>query len=198
VRAPLPALALALATGACAGSPAAQGPAGLAGDAALDASGDWGDADADEVAAAMSADCLAAPWIGEWRLAHGKKPVVRLHPIRNRTDAYVDLRYFTKQLEAALVRSGRVDVVSSVEEAEINREERADQALHAADETAKSQGEELGSDFVLSGWVLASDDRAGGEAARTYLTSVEVTETRTNRKVWLGQKRLRKLAAAPR
>jgi hypothetical protein len=102
-------------------------------------------------------------------------------------------RYFTKQIEAALIRSNRVDVVSSLEEAADNRDERADQATHAGDESAKSQGQELASDFLLNGWILASDDRASGKLLRAYLTSVEIVETQNNKKAWVGQKRIKKL-----
>ncbi|MBK6683282.1 MAG: penicillin-binding protein activator LpoB [Deltaproteobacteria bacterium] len=179
---------------ACASAPApASGPTVERTDAALDLSGEWNDTDADQVAQAVIEDCLSAPWIGEWTLAHGKKPVVRLYPVRNKTDAYIDYRYFTKQIEAALIRSNRVDVVSSLEEAADNRDERADQATHAGDESAKSQGQELASDFLLNGWILASDDRASGKLLRAYLTSVEIVETQNNKKAWVGQKRIKKL-----
>lgn len=181
---------------ACASAPAATGPNVERTDQALDLSGEWNDVDADQVAAAVIGECVSAPWIDEWTVAHGKKPVLRLYPIRNKTDAYIDYRYFTKQIEAALVRSGRVDVVSSVEEAGDTRDERADQAIHAADETVKSQGQELASDFLLNGWILSSDDRAGGKVVRAYLTSVEITETQTNKKAWLGQKRIKKVVTA--
>lgn len=164
---------------------------------AIDLSGEWNDVDADAVAKALIEDCMSIPWAEEWKEAHGQKPVVRLHPVRNKTDAYIDYRYFTKQLEAALVRSRRVDVVSSLEEAQTMRDERADQMQHASDTSAKSQGSEAGSDFVLNGWILSQDDAAGGKQVKSYLTSLELTETESNKKAWVGQKRIKKLITAP-
>jgi penicillin-binding protein activator len=163
-------------------------------DEAVDLSGEWNDVDADAVAKTMIEDCLTSPWIQEWRNTHDqKRPVVRLYPIKNKTSGYIDYRYFTKQIEQAFVRSGLVDVVSSREEAEDAREERADQAEHASDDTAKSQGQELGSDFILNGWILTQDDSAGDQEVRAYLTSIEIIDTTSQRKAWVGQKRIKKL-----
>jgi PBP1b-binding outer membrane lipoprotein LpoB len=159
----------------------------------IDLSGDWNDVDADTVAAAMIEDCLGSTWPETWSKDHGKKPVVRLHPIKNKTDGYIDYRYFTKQIEAALLRSGRVDVVSSLEEAGAAREEREDQAEHASDETAKTQQNETGSDFILTGWILSQGDQSGAQEVKSYLTSMELVETETQKKAWVGQKRIKKL-----
>lgn len=164
---------------------------------AIDLSGEWNDVDADAVAKALIEDCMSVPWAEEWKTEHGKKPVVRLAPVRNKTDGYIDHRYFTKQLEAALLRSRRVDVVSSVEEAGDMRDERADQMAHASDSSVKSQGNEAGSDFVLNGWILSQNDAAGNKKVRTYLTSLELTQTENNKKAWIGQKRIKKLITAP-
>lgn len=179
---------------ACASDKGATQPQVVRTDQAIDLSGEWNDVDADAVAKAMIEDCLSSPWIQEWRNAHEqRRPVVRLYPIKNKTAGYIDYRYFTKQIEQAFVRSGLVDVVSSREEADEVRDERADQAEHAGDDTAKSQGQELGSDFILSGWILTQDDSAGDQEVRAFLTSIEIIDTTTQRKAWVGQKRIKKL-----
>lgn len=164
----------------------------------VDLSGAWNDVDADQVAAAVIGEALADPWIAEWRRAHaGRRPVLRLYPIKNRTAGYIDYRSFTKQIERAFVRSGLVDVVASLEEARDARDERDDQAEHASDATAKAHGQETGSDFIVNGWILSQEDEAGKQRVQAYLTSVEIVETQTQRKVYLGQKRIRKLITRP-
>lgn len=185
---------LVLTLAACASDKSATQPQVVRTDQAIDLSGEWNDVDADSVAKAMIEDCLSSPWIQEWRNAHEqRRPVVRLYPIKNKTAGYIDYRYFTKQIEQAFVRSGLVDVVSSREEAEEVREERADQGEHASDDTVKAQGQELGSDFILSGWILTQDDSAGDQEVRAFLTSIEIIDTTTQRKAWVGQKRIKKL-----
>jgi len=77
------------------------------------------------------------------------------------------------------------------------RAERTDQATHASDDSAKSQGGEAGSDFVLNGWLVSQNDAAGNQEVKTYLTSLELTETESNKKAWVGQKRIKKLVSQP-
>jgi PBP1b-binding outer membrane lipoprotein LpoB len=161
-------------------------------DEAIDLSGEWNDVDADAVASAIIAKTLGSPWADEFAAKNGRKPVVRLAPVRNKTDAYIDTKYFTKQIEAALLNSGRVEVVSSREEADAMRDERADQAEHASDTSAKTQGNETAADFLMNGWIVSQNDQKGAEEIRTYLTSIEVTHTETNKKAWLGQHRIKK------
>lgn len=150
---------------------------------AIDLSGEWNDVDSDLVASAMIGDCLGAPWLESWRSAKaGTKPVVRLYPVRNRTVAYIDYRYFTKQIEAALVRSGKIDVLASLEELEDDEGEVT--GLAAAEESA---------DFVMTGVIVSQEDRVEKEEVVAYLTSIELLEVETNKKAWMGQKRIRKL-----
>lgn len=158
----------------------------------IDLSGEWNDVDSDLVAKAMIEDCMGVPWAEEWSVANGRRPVVRLHAVKNRTDGYIDDRYFTKQLEASLLRSRRVEVVSSLEEAGDARREREDQAQHASDDTIKSQGQEAGSDFILTGSIVTQRDQAGGTEVRAYLTSLELVDVATQKKAWVGQKRIKK------
>ena len=149
----------------------------------VDLSGEWNDVDADLVASSVTVQCLESGWIEKWKNEHdGKKPVVRLYPIRNRTVAYIDYRYFTKQIESALVNSDRVDVLMSLEELEDEE-----------GEAAASANKETGADFVLNGTVVSQDDKAGDQEVRAYLVSIELVEVETNKKVWVAQKRIRKL-----
>lgn len=166
-------------------------------DEAIDLSGEWNDVDADAVASAIIKKSLGSPWAEEFASNNGRKPVVRLAAVRNKTDAYIDTKYFTKQIEAALLNSGRVEVVSSREEAEDMRDERADQAEHASDTSAKTQGNETAADFLMNGWIVSQNDQAGTQQVRTYLTSIEVTHTESNKKAWLGQHRIKKRVTAP-
>ena len=150
---------------------------------AIDLSGEWNDVDSDLVAKEMITDCLSAPWLENFGGSESpKKPVVRLYPLKNRTVAYIDYRYFTKQIEAALVRSNKVEVLASLEELEDEEGETAGPAK--AEESA---------DFVMTGVIVSQEDKVEKEEVVAYLTSVELLEVATNKKVWVGQKRIRKL-----
>ncbi len=153
--------------------------------AQVDLSGNWNDTDANQVAQAMIRDCLTRPWASRFKAEKGRDPVVRLWPIRNRSSEHINSRFFTKQVEMELVNSGVVKVVADIEEASDNTAERADQAIHASDKTAKQQGQETGSDFILNGWILTQNDAVEGQEVRAYVTTMELTNTETNEKVWM-------------
>lgn len=153
--------------------------------AQVDLSGEWNDTDAQQVARDMIRQCLNSPWAAKFKAEKGKEPVVRLYPVRNRSSEHINWRFFTKQVEMELVNSGVVRVVADWEEAQAQRFERADQATHASDNTVKSQGQETGSDFVLNGWIITQNDAVEGQEVRSYVTTMELTNTETNEKVWM-------------
>jgi hypothetical protein len=120
--------------------------------------------------------------------------VVRLWPIRNRSsEANINTKFFTKQVEMELVNSGSVKVVASLEEAGDNTAERMDQARHASDKTVKAQQNETGSDFIMNGWIVTQNDAAEGQEVRAYVVTMELTNTESNEKVWLKVHQIKKV-----
>ncbi len=161
--------------------------------AQVDLSGNWNDTDANLVAQTMIRDCLSRPWASKFKAEKGREPVVRLWRIRNRSSDDINTRFFTKQVEQELVNSGVVKVVADIEEANDNLAERADQAQHASDKTAKQQQQETGSDFIMNGWILTQNDAVEGQEVRAYVTTMELTNTESNEKVWMKVHPLKKV-----
>jgi len=153
--------------------------------AQIDLSGNWNDTDANMVARAVIQDCLSRPWAAKFKAEKGRDPVVRLWGIRNRSSEHINTRFYTKQVEMELVNSGVVKVVADIEEANDNLAERADQARHASDKTVKAQQNETGSDFIMNGWILTQNDAVDGQEVRAYVTTMELTNSETNEKVWM-------------
>ncbi len=119
-------------------------------------------------------------------------PRVIVATVRNRSQEHLNTQTFVKDLERALVNSGVVDVVASSDERGSLRAERLDQQEHASIETAKSMGKELGADFMLQGQINSILDAAGKEQVRFYQVELELVDLESNRKVWIGQKKLKK------
>jgi PBP1b-binding outer membrane lipoprotein LpoB len=161
--------------------------------AGVDLSGEWNDTDANQVAKAMIQDCLSRPWSATFKGEKGRLPMVRIHPIKNRSSEHINWRYFSKQVEMELINSGMVKIVSSMTEAQDNRNERTDQARHASDKTVKSQGQETGSDFVLNGWILIQHDALDGQEVRAYITTMELSNSESNEKVWMKVHKIKKV-----
>ena len=161
-------------------------------DEAIDLSGYWNDTDSRLVSEEMVRDSLSRPWSNRASADLGRMPRVIVGTVRNRSQEHLNTQTFVKDLERALVNSGVVDVVASSDERGSLRAERLDQQEHASIETAKSMGKELGADFMLQGQINSILDAAGNEQVRFYQVELELVDLESNRKVWIGQKKLKK------
>ena len=72
-------------------------------------------------------------------------------------------------------------------------DERADQDLNASEATRKRMGQELGADFMLKGNINTIIDMEGRTQVRYYQVDLDLISLTDNRKVWLGQKKIKKL-----
>ena len=82
--------------------------------------------------------------------------------------------------------------VASAKEREEVREEVKEQDLYASEETRKAMGEEIGADYMLKGSINSIVDAISGEQARFYQIDLTLIELGSNRKVWVGQKKIKK------
>jgi len=162
-------------------------------DTTIDLSGRWNDADSRLVAQAIVADCTAARWIGDHVRDAGKNPVVIVGAIRNKTSEHIATDIFIKDLERAFVAGGMVNVVASIDERDQLRDERIDQKVHAAPETVKEFGRELGADYMLIGVINEQDDQQDGKSVIFFQTDLELVNIQTNQKVWIGGNEIKKL-----
>ncbi len=163
-----------------------------------DLSGRWNDTDSQMVAEAMVQDCLNRPWLTEFSVRTGKKPDVIVGAIRNRSSEHLSTETFTKDLERALINSGRANFVASAEERQGVREERLDQDTNASPESRKAPGMEAGADYMLIGTVNSIVDREGGDKVVYYQVNLELVDMANNRKVWIGDKKIKKFVEKTR
>lgn len=161
-------------------------------DAVKDLSGAWNDTDSRLVSEEMIADMLERPWVGDFRAATGKRPAVIVGTLRNLSHEHININTFVADVERAMVNSGRVDFVASSLEREEIRDERKDQDLNAREETRKAMGAEQGADFMLKGQINTIIDHASKDQVRFYQVDLTLINLADNRKVWLGQKKIKK------
>ena len=164
----------------------------------IDVSGFWNDTDSRLVSEEMVSDSLGRVWIDEFRGSSGKKPTVIVGSVRNKSSEHINTRTFTKDLERAFVNSGRVRLVASSNERSGMREERIDQLRNATLDSAKSMGKEIGADFMLIGSINTIIDAAGSTSVRFYQVELELINLETNEKVWIGQKKIKKVVEQSR
>ena len=157
-----------------------------------DLSGNWNDTDSRLVSEEMIQDVLSRPWLSRFNRKAGKAPTVIVGTVRNLSHEHINTRTFVNDLEKALINSGEVDFVASATERSEIRSERRDQDLHASEDTRKAMGNEAGADFMLKGSINTIVDAVKGEQARFYQVDLTLIDLESNRKVWVGQKKIKK------
>ncbi len=162
-------------------------------DKAADLSGRWNDTDAQLTSQAMIDDVLRSGWIKNFVAEYGRKPVVIVGEVRNRSSEHIETLVFTKDLERELVNSGQVKFVASQAERVGIRDERTQQQSQASLDTMKRLGQETGADLYLSGVITSVTDAIQGKKAVFYQVTLELINIESNEKVWIGEKQIKKL-----
>jgi len=165
----------------------------------IDLSGRWNDTDSRMVSDAMISDCLKGGWLPKFASSNGgKAPVVIVGTVRNKSHEHINVATFTKDLERALINSGEVEFVASSAQRDEIREEREQQAVFSSEETAKEHGQEVGADYMLKGEINSIKDKEGRKSLVYYQVDLELIHIETNKKVWIGDKKIKKLIKKPR
>ena len=163
----------------------------------IDLSGNWNDTDAQMVSKDMIADVTTRPWIDDFLVKKQNKPRVIVGTVVNKSQEHINTGTFINDLQRELTNSGRVMFVASRSERDEIRDEKVDQAMNAAVETAKSAGQETGADFMLKGEINTILDEAGNTQVRYYQVNLELVNILTNEKVWIGEKKIKKEIKRP-
>jgi len=178
-----------LALAGCGGTKVSRKDAGET----IDLSGAWNDSDSRMVSRAMIDDMLDQRWLRNFTRKKRKPPTVIVGRVRNLSHEHINLNTFIADIERAMVNSGEVDFVASRDERSDIREERKDQDLHATEKTRKAMGQETGADFMLKGTINTIIDAKKRTQVRFYQVDLTLISLTNNRKVWVGQKKIKKL-----
>lgn len=157
----------------------------------IDLSGFWNDTDSRLVSEEMIRDCIARAWLADFTSEKGKKPRIIVGRVRNKSSEHIATDTFVKDMERELINSGKVKFIVAKAEREEIREERADQQKFAKD--AKDFFKEKAADFMLQGTINSILDSAGRKTVRFYQIELELIDMESNEKVWIGQKKIKKL-----
>lgn len=166
----------------------------VATDTVTDVGDKWNDTDSRLVAEEMIEDVLGRPWLRQYRKKHNdKNPTLIIGTVKNRSHEHINVKTFVRDLERVLLNSGEVDFVASKAEREDIRDERADQASNSSEDTAKFDGEEIGADFMLQGELNSIVNKDGGKSVKFYQVTLTLIDVEKNKKVWIGEKKIKKL-----
>lgn len=159
----------------------------------IDLSGRWNDTDSRLVAEALVNQVLGGAWIDNHNQeSDGKKPVVIVGLVYNKSHEHISAETFIKDVERAFINSGRVRLVQAGDKREELRRERAAQQEFSSMETAKEWGKELGADFMMNGDINSIVDTYKKERVNFYKVNLELSNLETNEIVWIGDKEIKK------
>ena len=161
-------------------------------DQQIDLSGRWNDTDSKMVAAEMINDVLQRPWRENFSSSEGRKPVIVVGIVQNKSSEHIESETFIKDLEREFINSGTIRVVQNSLFREKMREERAEQGEFASPETQAQWGKELGADFMMFGVITSITDSYKSEKVVSYKVNLELANIETNEKVWIGDKEIKK------
>ena len=104
-------------------------------------------------------------------------------------DAFTSITGYSREAvlgqNPSMLSSGRYDD-------EVPAEYEGDQDLNAREDTRNAAGQELGADYMLKGQINTIIDAEGKEQVRYYQVDLTLISMADNRKVWLGQKKIKK------
>ena len=154
----------------------------------------FGSTDLQMIAEKMVNSLLASPVLSD-----GKRPVLYVHQVKNRTDEHIDTVSVTDKIKVTLLKSGKVRF-SAVSEAndEILRQLEYQTSSGAVNpSTAKALGKQVGADYFLYGELASIRKSAGRVKDVYYKFTLNLVNIQTGLIEWADEKEIGKQAKKP-
>lgn len=161
-------------------------------DTQIDLSGRWNDTDSRKVADQMIHDLFKSDPFTQYSSTLGRKPVIVVGVIKNKTSEHIDAGNFVKKFELVIHNSGLAELVESDEFRDKLRQERAEQQDFADPATVAKWGKEIGADVMLFGEMNSETDTYNKKKVVNYITTLFLTDIETNKRIWYGQNEIKK------
>lgn len=158
----------------------------------IDINGSWNNTDSRLTAEELTKQILSENWLNNHLQAKGKKPVVIVGMVTNKSHEHLESETFIKDLERSFLQTQKVGLVQSGKKREEMRAEKADQQTNASVSTMKKFGLENGADYILQGSINSIVDAYKRKKTVTYQINLELTNIETNEVVWIGDKKIAK------
>lgn len=165
----------------------------ISSDMETDLSGRWNDTDSRLVSESMIDELLNGRIVNSLRDEYGRKPVLIIGNVRNRSSEHINVSAFIKDMERELVNSGSIKIVASSSERDELRDEKEDQQSNATLESTKRLAQETGADIMLIGSIITITDQVGDTKVVYYQVDLELIDLESNEKLWIGTKKHKKI-----
>lgn len=149
---------------------------------------DFGSTDLQLHAEKMVQSLLRHPVLGE-----GKRPVLALGSIDNRTNEHIDTTLILDKISTALLQSGKCRLAAGSQgQAEVSQQISHQQSGVVSADTAKAFGKQVGADFVLYGRLTNIEKKGGGTELVYYNFNLNLVNVETALIEWKEEKEIAK------
>jgi len=163
-------------------------------DTVTDISGRWNDTDSRLTAEEITQEMMMNSWYNTYTSQNmGDRPVIIVGMITNKSHEHIATETFSKDIEKAIINNDRLRLVQAGAMREELRAERADQQNYSSASSMKQFGLEQGADFMLQGTINSIVDEYKKNKTVYYQVDLELTNIETNEKVWIGDKKIKKM-----
>ncbi len=155
---------------------------------------DFGSTDLQMIAEKMVNSLLATPL-----LQSGKRPVMYVSSVKNKTDEHIDTKSITDKIKVTLLKSGRVrfSAVSEANDEIIKQLEYQNLTDYVDPSTRKNLGKQVGADYFLYGEITSIKKRAGKVEDVYFKITLNLVNISTGLLEWADEKEIRKSAKRP-
>lgn len=149
----------------------------------------WNETDARKTAEFLVKSMFERPWFANFKAKNaGKKPLIIVDEVENRTDEHIDTKALTEFITDELVNSGKVGFLDKSRRQKIIDEIRYQRESGAVDlSKARQAGKQYGAHYFMGGAITSSVHTQGGLKTVTYQTSMTLTNLETAEIEWSGK-----------
>lgn len=126
-------------------------------------------------------------------IANAKTPPdVMVTKLQNKTSEHIDTQSVMDMIRVELTNSGKVSFIDKEAREDISDEYNYQNSGMVNNETKKGPGGQIGADFILNGRLDSIVQEVGKDKSVYYKLTLNLTNLKTSRIAWTGQKEIRK------
>lgn len=153
----------------------------------------WNPTDARKTAEVLIKGLVSKPWLTEFKRTHGgKKPILMVDEIANRTDEHIDTKSLTEYIRDELINSGKVRFVNAAKRQKILDEVKYQQSGAVRADMAKKLGKQIGADFFVGGAIASQVHSQDKVKTVNYQTNLILTNLETAEIVFSQKHQIKK------
>lgn len=153
----------------------------------------WNETDAKKTGKEMINSALSKAWLKTFKGANpGKKPIVLVDEVENRTDEHIDTQALTEAIRNELLNSGNIRFADSKNREKILKEVKYQGGGAVSPDQAKKLGKQVGADFMLTGALSSSVHTQDELKTVTYQTNLILTNLESAEIEWSENYQIKK------